>query len=137
MLGNVTTIHAKHIFDWDSLHAGQYFITSADAMGNLLSVLTIFPNVSTTVASNALQPFVHDLKALGANVTVNPVVSANINAGLSVTDNLAAGNVVFGSRLVPASIYRDSPDLVGKTYVQLLNAGVGGYASALCLSYNS
>ena len=123
MLGNVTTIHAKHIFDWDTLHASQYFTVTGDATQNTMSVTTIFPNASTSDASNALQPFINDVKALGANVTSQPIISYNINAGLAGPDDLAGGNVVFGSRLVPASVYRDSPDLIGEAYIQLLNTG--------------
>ena len=119
MLGDVTTVHAKHIFDWDTLHASQYFTVTQ----NTMSVITIFPNTSTSDALDALQPFVNDIKALGAIVTSQPIMSYNINAGLVGQDDLAGSNLVFGSRLIPASVYRDSPDLIGKAYIQLLKTG--------------
>ena len=119
MMGNVVTAHSKHIFDWDSLCAGQYFTVSNDPTGQSMSLTTIFPTGSVTDAENALQPFIADIKSLGANITAEPVASFNIN-DLAGSDEFVAGNVVFGSRLIPAIIYCNSPESVGEAYVQLL-----------------
>jgi hypothetical protein len=121
-LGNVVTAHAKHIFDWDSLRASQYYFVANDLPEPSMTLTTFFTLGSVTDATNAMQPFINDIKALGANITTDPVVSFSINS-LVGSDDVAGGYVVFGSRLIPASIFRQSPELVSATSVELLKGG--------------
>jgi len=130
IMGKVITAHAKHIFDWDSLHAGQYFYVYAnasntfgpDVTGPLLQITTFFPRTSITQAEAALAPFIAEARLQGATVT-NFVLSDSINHALTSLDDDAGGNFLLGSRLVDSSMYRRNPALFGKTYVELLDAG--------------
>jgi hypothetical protein len=128
MMGNVVTAHAKHIFDWESLRAGQYFSVSSNGPARQsMSLVTIFPLGSVTDATNALQPFIDTVKSLGANITAQPVVSFPINDLITYPDDFVGGNLVVGSRLIPASTYWNAPESVGNAYVQLLKTGGNAY----------
>lgn len=135
-MAEVATVHAKHIFDWDSLHAGQYFYLSTSGLFDTVNfithgpgsniptmiIYTYFPNATITQANAALQPFRDDLLEItGVNRTEN-VILTEINEILFASDDIVGSNMVMGSRLIPASAYRD-PALVGKVYSQLLKQG--------------
>jgi hypothetical protein len=120
MMGNIITAHAKHIFDWDSLRAGQYYtISNNGPAGQSMSLITIFLLGSVADATKAIQPFIDNVKSLGANVTAEPVTEFPIK-DLTGSDSIVAGNVVFGSRLIPASVFCHTPEFIGEGYVQLL-----------------
>lgn len=137
-MGNVATAHAKHIFDWDSLRAGQYFylsstnFTGVGVPGNptgpglVMFIVTFFPNATTAQADAALQPFIKDVKAQGAVIT-QQTAQSEINAALLSADDLCGGNLVLGSRLIPTSTYRHSPETVGEVYEELLKGGATKY----------
>lgn len=127
-MGNVIAAHARHIFDWDTLRAGQYFYLYAAATGPVMMVNTYFPEASVVQASTAILPFVTEARLLGAVVT-SSTTSKNINDALQSADDIVGANLAMGSRLVSANVYRDSPDLVGQTYTQLLNAGAPKYVA--------
>jgi hypothetical protein len=126
MMGSVIAAHAKHIFDWDTLRAGQYFYLFASPTGPVLTVGTFIPKISVDRASAAMLPFVKEARALGAVVT-STAISKNVNDILGSEDDAVGKNEVMGSRLVPASAYRNSPAAVGQTYTDLLNAGAPKY----------
>jgi hypothetical protein len=47
-----------------------------------------------------------------------------MNDALFLSDDVpVGGNTVMGSRLIPASAYRDAPATVGKVYKELLDVG--------------
>jgi hypothetical protein len=120
MMGNVITAHAKHIFDWDFLRAGQYYsLGNNGSAGQSMSLATFFPLGTVADATKAIQPFIDDVKSLGANVSAEPIVEFPIN-GLAGSDTLVGGNLVFGSRLIPASVFRHAPESVSKGFVRLL-----------------
>ncbi|TFK39259.1 hypothetical protein BDQ12DRAFT_665589 [Crucibulum laeve] len=128
----VATVHAKHIFDWDSFWAGQYFylsrtnINEVSATGFMvMSILTFFPNASVSQAATALTPFLNDIRSIADVDMQQSLVQANINDALFSDDDTPAdvANLVMGSRLVPASTYRNSPETVGQVYKRLLDAG--------------
>ncbi|KAF8882086.1 hypothetical protein BD779DRAFT_943357 [Infundibulicybe gibba] len=129
VMGQVAAAHARHIFDWDPFRVGQYFYLSTT---NLLQVSvpakfvmvvqTYFPNTTTDVAEAALQPFFDEAKAAGAGVTVQ-TNETNINGALVSPDNTVGSNVVLGSRLVPATAYKNSPAMFGDVYTRLLDGG--------------
>lgn len=127
-IGSVIAAHAKHIFDWDDLYMGQYFYayenTTADAY--MLSLVSYFPRISPDEASAALKPFLDDAEEFG-QIVVQQYNETNINDEVTADDDGVNGgvgsNVVLGSRLIPASTYRDHPDTFGHVYTQLFDAG--------------
>jgi hypothetical protein len=135
MMGKVVEAHARHIFDWDALHAGQYFQVNAGAAGPSMTIRTYFPNTTTSAASTVLHSFINDAEKAGA-VVLSQASSLSINKALLFTDNVVATNTVLGSRLIPASIYR-RPRLVGQTYKELLDAGTASYVLLwlICITF--
>ena len=45
--GDLITLHASHIKDWDNVRAGQYFNLTGLAMGSTLVVLTFFKDLNS------------------------------------------------------------------------------------------
>ncbi|KAF7377572.1 FAD-binding domain-containing protein [Mycena sanguinolenta] len=125
---SLATLHAQHIFDWDSVHAGQYFWflkngTSADAPSILL-LNTYMPNTTTSQSVALLTPFLNASLALpGVALLSQNFTYSDINDALYQADDSVGSNFVFGSRLIPAATYRDSPATIGKAYKQLLASG--------------
>jgi hypothetical protein len=124
-MGKVVEAHARHIFDWDDLHPGQYFQVSAGVAGPFMTIRTYFPNTSTFEASERMFPFINEAIATGA-VVQSQASFLSINKALTFLDNVVATNTVLGSRLIPASSY-SNPDLVGDIYKKLLDAGTPSY----------
>ncbi len=122
--GSIMATHAKHIFDWDDLSMGQYFYayenTTADAY--TLTFVSYFPSISSDEASAALKSFLDDAEEFG-QIVGQQFNETNINDGLTAVDDVVGLNLVLGSRLIPASAYRDHPDTFGHVYTQLLDAG--------------
>ena len=135
-MAQVAKVHAQHIFDLDLLRGGQYFylstlgafppsIISPELNLGLPTMIlnSYFPHSSITQAEAALQPFIDDVQKLDGIVTLTPrTVLRNINDALASPDDFVGGNLVLGSRLVPATAYKN-PNLVGQVYSQLLNEG--------------
>ncbi len=117
-IGSIIATHAKHIFDWDDLHVGQFF--TADA--HTLSLVSYFPRISSDDAAAALKPFLDEAEEFG-QIVEQQFNEVNINDGVTEVDDVAGSNGVVGSRLIPASMYRDHPDAFGHVYTQLLDAG--------------
>ena len=134
-MSQVAKVHAEHIFDLDALRGGQYFYLSSFGIfpPSLISgplntgvptmvLNSYFPRASLAQAAAALQPFIDDVQKVdGVNLTQRSVLQ-NINEALTSSDDFVGVNLVLGSRLVPASAYRNAT-LVGEVYLQLLNAG--------------
>jgi hypothetical protein len=134
-MAQVAKVHAEHIFDLDALRGGQYFFLSplgvfppsiiSEPLNTGVPTVVIssfFPNSSLTQAAAALQPFIDDVQKVdGVNLTQRNFLQ-NINEALTIHDDLVGVNLVLGSRLVPASAYKNAT-LVGEVYSQLLNAG--------------
>ncbi|PBK71142.1 FAD-binding domain-containing protein [Armillaria solidipes] len=122
--GSIIATHAKHIFDWDDLYMGQYFYvyenTTADAY--MLTFASYFPRISSDEASAALKPFLDDAEVFG-QIVGQQFNEVNINDGVTVVDDVVGSNAVLGSRLIPASAYRDHPETFGHVYTQLFDAG--------------
>ena len=135
-MGQVTKIHAQHIFDLDALKAGQYFFLSplgafppsvlSDPINTGVPTVIIssfFPNCSLAQAADALQPFIDDVRKVDGVVDFKERSwMENINEALTAQDDLVGINLVLGSRLVPASKYENA-SLVGEVYRQLLDTG--------------
>lgn len=134
-MAQVAKVHAQHIFDLDPLRGGQYFYLSSvgifpasiisPALNTGVPTMVLnsyFPNSSLAQAEAALRPFIDDVQKVdGVNLTHWNVLR-NINDALSSRDDFVGVNLVLGSRLVPATAYKNA-SLVGQVYSQLLNAG--------------
>ncbi len=83
----------------------------------------IFPRISSDdAAAAALKPFLDEAEEFG-QIVEQQFNEVNINDGVTEVDDVAGSNGVVGSRLIPASMYRDHPDAFGHVYTQLLDAG--------------
>jgi len=134
-MAQVAQVHAEHIFDLDALRGGQYFYLSAlgifppslvsPAMNTGVPTIIVnsyVPYASLAQAAAALKPFIDDVqKVPGVTLTQRNVLQ-NINDALTASDDAVGVNFVLGSRLVPASAYKNAT-LVGQVYSQLLDAG--------------
>ncbi|KAK0235527.1 FAD-binding domain-containing protein [Armillaria nabsnona] len=131
-IGSIIATHAKHIFDWDDLYISQYFYayenTTADAY--MLALASYFPRISSDEAAAALKPFLDDAKEFG-QIVGQQFNEVNINDGVTIVDDVVGSNAVLGSRLIPASAYRDHPDTLGHVYTQLFDAGTAGVLGCL------
>ncbi|KAF7369145.1 FAD-binding domain-containing protein [Mycena venus] len=123
----LATVHAQHIFDWDSVHAGQYFWSLKNTSGDGFSafaVNTYMPNTTASQSMALLAPFLNASLALpGVSLLSQQFTYGDINDALYQPDDSVGSNVVLGSRLIPAAAYRDSPETIGKVYKKLLDGG--------------
>ena len=81
-----------------------------------------FPSSSLAQAAAALKPFIDDVQKVDGVTLTQRNVLQNINEALDSPDDFVGVNLVLGSRLVPASAYKNAA-LVGEVYSQLLKAG--------------
>ncbi|KZV68486.1 FAD-binding domain-containing protein [Peniophora sp. CONT] len=122
------TIHARHIFDWDDLRAGQYFYLYNIGRGrSFLRMNTLFANVSGDDAKAAIAPFIADVQTVGATFINETVTTAIANDIVGAADDNAGINVILGSRLVPATQYEHNPEVIGAAYKTLLDQDVDAY----------
>ncbi|KAJ7705492.1 hypothetical protein B0H17DRAFT_1038136 [Mycena rosella] len=125
---SLATVHAQHIFDMDSVRAGQYFFlfknsTEASAP-SVLALNSYMPNTTTAQSTAILAPFLNASLALpDVQLISQQFVDGDINDALFQADDSVGENTVLGSRLIPAGTYRDSPAKVGQVYKQLLDSG--------------
>ncbi|KAK0475870.1 FAD-binding domain-containing protein [Armillaria novae-zelandiae] len=125
-IGSIIATHAKHIFDWDDLHVGQFF--TADT--HTLSLLSYFPRISLNDAAAALKPLLDDVEVFG-QIVEQQFNEVNINDAIKVVDDVVGSNGVIGSRLIPESAYRNHPDAFGHVYTRLLEAGASAVLGVL------
>jgi hypothetical protein len=115
-------LHAKHIFDWDSVHASQYvsLVRTSTAAGSpvFFGITTYMPNRTTSQSEALMAPFLNASFMLDQQSRF-----AGINNILFITDDSVGSNAVLGSRLIPAATYHDSPEKVGEVYTKLLSSG--------------
>ncbi|KAJ7030517.1 FAD-binding domain-containing protein [Mycena alexandri] len=132
-MGALAAVHAHHIFDLEPVRAGQYFYVFAatpNATALTLQLLTHIPNTTAAQAAVLLAPFRNAALALpGVSLVAEKYVVQNVNDALFTADDTAGDDKVIGSRLIPASVFRERPETVGKVYKQLLDAGALQIAS--------
>ncbi|KAF8527001.1 FAD-binding domain-containing protein [Hysterangium stoloniferum] len=123
-VAQLTTFHAKHIFDWDTLHPGQYFFWIATPPTFSLSIVSIFPNTTISAATSALTPFLNGLTSLGfnANITSGMFLINDIFGAATTDDGGTLG--ILGSRLLPSSTYKNHATQIGQVTKQLFDDGV-------------
>ncbi|KAF8529329.1 FAD-binding domain-containing protein [Hysterangium stoloniferum] len=123
-VSQLATLHAKHIFDWDTLHPGQYFYWSANPPIFTLTVDSYFPNTTISAATAALAPFLNGVTSLGFNATLSSeLLSINDLLDATIADIGGLGTIL-GSRLFPSSTYINHATQIGQVTKQLFDQGV-------------
>jgi FAD/FMN-containing dehydrogenase len=127
-MGQLATLHAQHIFDWDDFHVGQFFMVNGSAPAFTWFSSSVFPNASIAAANASMAPFLEAVaRTPGLSVTTVIVDRINVNDALSTSTNDGGGtDGVIGSRLIPADTYRYNTTAIGETYQALFEAGTPG-----------
>lgn len=131
VVGSLATLHAQHVFDWDSVQAGHFFwfekVQTESTDPNIPTSFILFtymPNTTAEKSQILLAPFINASLALPGVVFVSQTFKdGEINDVMFGADDGAGNNVVLGSRLVPEALYRDSPEKVGPVYKELFDNG--------------
>jgi hypothetical protein len=128
--GELATLHARHIFDWESVHASQYasFVKEDSMVAGsaiVFGMATFMPNTTTSQSEALMEPFLNASLALpGVSLLEQQSFQyTDINDILFQTDDDVGINAVLGSRLIPAATYSESPEKVGEVYKKLLDCG--------------
>ncbi|KAJ7448608.1 FAD-binding domain-containing protein [Mycena galericulata] len=124
---DLAVVHAQHIFDMDEERAGQYFFhlknTSAD-IGSVMVLFTHMPHLMPDEAKALQAPFLNASLALpGVSLISEEYVESDVNDAMFRADDSVGLNAAAGSRLIPATTYRDDPTLIGEVYQDLLDSG--------------
>jgi hypothetical protein len=122
---SLMTTHAKHISDWDQVRAGQYHNLTGSTTNSTLIVLTFFKDLDGDASRAQMSSFLADAANLGATVQGETTVTAFANDLVGILQDDPSGyNAILSSRLVPVSVYSNSPESVGSAYKQLLSQGI-------------
>ena len=121
---SLMTTHAKHINDWDQVRAGQYFFVTGSTTNNTLAVYTYFKDLDGEASKAQMSSFLVDAAKLGAIVQGESTVTTFANDIVGVPDDLSGNDAILSSRLVPGSVYSNSPESVGSAYKHLLLQGI-------------
>ena len=122
---SLMTTHAKHISDWDQVRAGQYHNLTGSTTNSTLAVSTIFKDLDGEASKAQMSSFLADAAKLGAIVQGEETFTAFANDLVGSPDDDPSGyNAILSSRLVPASVYSNSPESVGPAYKELLSQGI-------------
>jgi hypothetical protein len=124
-IGQLATLHAQHIFDWDAPHAGQYFFVVATPAPSFTWLMaSFFPNSSLATANASMAPFLDAATAQGFNISTVASALTNANDALSPNSSDTGGaDIILGSRLVPADVYRHNVTAIGEAYQKLFDEG--------------
>jgi hypothetical protein len=121
---SLMTTHAKHISDWDHVRAGQYFTLTGSTTNSTLNVSTIFKDLDGDASKAQMSSFLVDAAKVGATVQGETTVTTFANDIVGFPDDLSGYNAILSSRLVPGSVYSNTPESVGPAYKQLLSQGI-------------
>jgi len=124
-IGQLATLHAQHSFDWDGLHAGHYFFIIATPPIFTVTIDFFFPNTSLAVVNASVAPFLNAASVL-QGVSIGSIVSdlVNVNDALSPQSSDSGGlDLILGSRLIPAGVYRNNATAIGGAYQKLIDGG--------------
>jgi hypothetical protein len=122
--GDLMTLHASHIKDWDSARAGQYFYLTGSTTNSTLVVSTIFKGLDGNASRAQMSAFLSNATVLGAIVQGESTLTGVPNDIVGFPDDQSGYNTVLSSRLIPNSVYLSTPSSVGDAYKQLLSQGV-------------
>ncbi|KAJ6514419.1 FAD-binding domain-containing protein [Mycena vitilis] len=118
------TVHAEHIFDFDSVRAGQYVWVVPASTGYTLSISIMLPNTTISESQELLAPLLNASLAIpGVSFVSQTYVNEVVSDALYQSDDSVGQNLIIGSRLIPAATYIDTPAKVGDVHQQLLDAG--------------
>ena len=120
---SLMTTHAKHISDWDQVRAGQYHNLTGSTTNSTLLISTVFKDLDGDSSKAQMSSFLADAAKLGAVVQGETTVTTFANDIVGSPDDPSGYNSILSSRLVPASVYSNSPESVGSAYKQLLSLG--------------
>ncbi|KAJ7812363.1 hypothetical protein B0H14DRAFT_3752549 [Mycena olivaceomarginata] len=135
VVGSLATLHAQHVFDWDSVQAGHFFWFEKTQIGSTdpnvptsFMLFTYMPNTTAEQSQILLAPFINALLALPGVVFISQTFKdGKINNVMFGPYNDVGGNVVLGSRLVPEALYRDSPERLLMTQLYWSYTQAGGW----------
>jgi FAD/FMN-containing dehydrogenase len=122
--GDLMTLHASHIKDWDNVRAGQYFYLTGSATNSTLVLSTLFKGLDGNASRAQMSAFLSNATALGAIVQGEYTLTAAPNDIVGFSDDNSGYNIVLSSRLVPESVYLRAPSSVGDAYKRLLSQGI-------------
>ena len=128
---SLMTTHAKHINDWDQVRAGQYFYLTGSTTNSTLAVSTYFKDLDGDASKAQMSNFLVDAAKLGAVIQGEATVTSLANDIVGSPDDLSGYDVIVSSRLIPGSVYSNSPESVGSAYKQLLSRGIQTYFGML------
>ncbi|THH08033.1 hypothetical protein EW145_g2989 [Phellinidium pouzarii] len=135
--GKLAELHAKHIFDWDDVHAGQYFYffnnVPMGGQGSNFSLRTYFANYTADQAIAAMKPLLDDIRALNYTILFETTNTTLATSLLFLADEPMAYNALLGSRLISEEAYRNNASGIGSAYAKLLAdpiAQIGGHLVA-------
>ncbi|KAF7377479.1 hypothetical protein MSAN_00169900 [Mycena sanguinolenta] len=126
---SLATLHAQHVFDWDSVNAGHYMsvIRNTSTNASIFWLNAYMPNTTASQSKELLAPFLNASLALpGVSLLSQDFTYGDINDALFQDDDSVGSNVVVGSRLIPAATYRDSPSTVGEVHKKLFGKRIIG-----------
>jgi FAD/FMN-containing dehydrogenase len=129
--GDLMTLHASHIKDWDNVRASQYFFLAGSATNSTLSLATIFKGLDGNASQAQMYPFLSNATALGAVVQGESTLSGTPLDVAGFSDDLSGFNTILSSRLIPNSVYLSTPSRVGAAYKQLLLQGIQSFIGHL------
>ncbi|KAJ7174558.1 FAD-binding domain-containing protein [Mycena filopes] len=122
----LATLHARQIAAFDATRSRQYFYLIKDPASatSTMTLSNYMINQTVTQAQAILAPFIAAAQALpGITIAADSGYTyAVINDILFEDDDNVGFNLAMGSRLIPATTYRDTPELVGKVYQELLDS---------------
>jgi hypothetical protein len=121
---SLMTTHAKHVSDWDQVRAGQYVALSGSTTNSTLSISTYFKDLDGDASKAQMSSFLADAAKVGATVQRETTVTTFANDLVSSPDDRSGFNTIFSSRLIPGSVYSNTPESVGTACKQLLSQGI-------------
>jgi hypothetical protein len=121
---SLMTTHTKHISDWDHVRAGQYANLTRSTTNTTLVVNTFFKDLDGDASKAQMSSFLADATKVGAVVQGETTVTTFANDIVGFPDDLSGYNAIISSRLVPDSVYSNTPESVGPAYKQLLLQGI-------------
>ena len=122
---SLMTTHAKHIRDWDQVRAGQSLNLTGSTTNSTLFIVTFFKDLDGDASKAQMSSFLADATKLGATIQEETAVTTLANDIASLfPDDPSGFNSIFSSRLIPGSVYSNSPESVGPAYKQLFSQGI-------------
>jgi len=123
----IMAAHKRHLYDWEDYSAGNYLFVVTDyeaspgVRGNIVLIMTLFPNATGDVADSVMQSLMQDINAVdGVMVISVDTITGTANDLVTVPDDQLGTNNVLGSRLIPDGIFRNNADDVVQLYEELL-----------------